>query len=129
MLIFLAAVAGCSSKSPPTDKIDSPSKVTLAYFKAIVASDWKAVCLTRLPSEREKMDSLGGSCEKSFENLMAGKPVGLFATLKVKDVRTRDDLASIDLVQPGQSKAVVTMVAKKVGEEWFLVDLPDGAGP
>lgn len=72
---------------------------------------------------------MGGSCERAFEVMMAGKPLQLLATLEVRDVRVRDDLASVDLAQPGQTDIAMTMVARKMGNRWFLEDLPDGAGP
>lgn len=118
-----------ADESKSIGNFDSPSKVVLAYLSAIASSDWRTICLTRIPSERQEMARMGGSCEKGFMAVLEGRPVSLFGTLEVRDVRIGGELASVDLAQPGQTELAMTMVARKTQAGWLLEDLPDGAGP
>lgn len=106
------------------------ARVATAYFTALANDDWKAVCRTRAPAERDELARTGGSCERAFKIIMARPGVDqIFAEAEIGDVRVKGDVAGADVVQPGQQQPATTLAAVRENSQWFLKDLPDGEIP
>jgi hypothetical protein len=106
-----------------------PAAVAEAYAHAVGAKDWAAVCATRTPSERADLAATAGSCERAFAAIFDGKPVAVMSTVRGRNVRVRGQVAGIDLVQPGQTRALARIAAIRVSGRWLLQDIEDAKIP
>lgn len=99
--------------------------MALAYMRSIAKHDWAGACATRVPEERDKLATMAGTCERAFEQILSSQPVAMFSTVSVGGVRKRNGIIAVDLVQPGQTQPVTTVLLRQVAGQWLLVDLPD----
>jgi hypothetical protein len=103
--------------------------VALRYVHAIAGKDWESACETRSTREQAQFAQMAGSCARMFETMFKGKAMELFATVQASEVRIKGNLAGVDLVQPGQTKPVMTLSAVKRHGEWVLEDMKDSKVP
>ena len=102
------------------------AEVALRYARAVADRDWPVACTTRSRAGRADLARTAGSCERALSVVFKGKPVELFETVLVGDVRIRGRRAGVDLVQPGQKKPFLTLgaVRQRTGR-WLLEELPN----
>jgi hypothetical protein len=107
------------------------ARVAKSYVTALAKHDWKAVCETRAPTERDEFARTGGSCERVFRIIIKARPGAdqVFARAEIGGVRVKGDVAGADVVQPGQQQPATTLAAVRENSQWFLKDLPDGEIP
>ena len=91
----------------------------------MAAKSWSDVCVTRASSDRKELARLAGTCEAAMSGSLKDQPVSLFQTAEIGARRRRGDIIALDVVQPGQTAPVTTLLAAHEGSEWLLVDLPD----
>jgi len=136
LALAVLLVAGCGGGDKPkndaasvkADKQEARA-VAQAYLIAVGKRNWKAVCATRSKSEVAQLAQTGGSCEKVFATLLAKQPVQLFSTARAGEVRIKDDVAGIDVIQRGQKKKFLTLAAVREDDGWKLEDMPDEQVP
>jgi hypothetical protein len=136
-----ALLAGCGNESDSENtaaKNDGPppshsgeqaeiAGVAERYLSAFSDEDWATVCETRSKKDRDAMAQLAGSCERAFEAVAKSKPgaTEFFADARAGEVRIRGDRADVDILQPGQTKAAMALVAVKRDGAWLLEDVPE----
>lgn len=124
---------GAPASTQPVPEAERTQLANLAksYFSAFAAHDWPAACRTRSPAERASLARIAGSCERSFELILNGRPGAdqLFVDATIGDIRVQGPLAGIDVVQPGQTKPAITLAAVKRDGRWFLQDVADARTP
>ena len=103
--------------------------ISRRYLEAVVARDWGTACETRTRRERKDLARLGGTCERALAAAFEGKSVKFFQGARVGDVRIEHDKAGVDIVQPGQTEPVLTLVAVRDAGRWRLEDVPDDQAP
>jgi hypothetical protein len=64
-----------------------------------------------------------------FEKISEGKPVDVFDGAEIGEVRIEGDKAGIDVLQPGQDEAAMTLAAVRENGHWLLQDIPDEQTP
>jgi hypothetical protein len=134
LIALCVAVAGCGDgggdKAPsrPPEQQEA-ADVAKRYLEAVSDKDWKAACETRAKSEQQEFAQMGGSCERVFEKIFEGKPVDMFDGAEIGEVRIEGAKAGIDVVQPGQKEAALTIAAVREDGHWLLKDVPDEQTP
>jgi hypothetical protein len=124
------ATAAASVSGTGADE-DAIREVATRYLSAFTDHRWKDVCATRGPGDRSELARGAGSCERAFAVLVKAKP-GVdqaFARATAGAVRFRNGVAGVDILQPGQTEPATTLAAKKFGDRWLLVDIPDEQTP
>jgi hypothetical protein len=113
---------GASDDEPSGDKAEV-TRLAESYYAALAERDWKAVCETRAPVEREGIAQGGGSCERTFEMAVKGRDGAnrFFNEVEIGAVRvTGDDRARIDVVHPRQNEPMTGLLAVREDGQWFL---------
>jgi hypothetical protein len=139
VLVLLAlALAGCGSDEKDKESAGTaatqdrpaaerePAEVAERYIRALAAKDWKTACSTRTTKDKEGLAQVGGSCERAFEVIAANQKgaVEIFRDARAGDVRIQGDKASVDILQPGQTKPATTVLAVREGDRWLLESDP-----
>jgi hypothetical protein len=95
------------------------------YIQAMARHDWATACATRPAHEREEMARVAGSCEQGFSAIAANQPTEILAHVASGEVRRRGEMIAVDMNQPGQTKPMATLILKREGSAWVVVDVPD----
>jgi hypothetical protein len=101
------------------------ARVAESYYTALAKRDWKAVCETRAPTERDEAAESGRSCERTFEIITSARTGAgrVFAEAEVRDVRVTSDLARVEVVYPGRPERGAGLTAVRENGRWFLKHL------
>ena len=110
--------------APPGLRQDEQAAADVAtrYLEAFTRGDARALCATRTPADRQGFAETAGTCERGFEVVIAERPgvKVLLRDARVGAVRVRGRNAEIDVVQPEQSKPLLTLLGQRVDGEWLL---------
>ena len=106
---------------------DGAAAATVAnrYIQAMAHHDWAAACATRPAHEREEMARVAGSCEQAFSAISANQPTEILEHVVSGEVRRRGEMIAVDMVQPGKTKPMVTLILTREGSAWVVADVPD----
>jgi hypothetical protein len=123
--VALALGACGSSSSTRTGDEAEVARVAESYYTALAKRDWKAVCETRAPTERDGVTRSGRSCERTLEIVIKPRYGGhqVFAEAEIRDVRVTGDVARADVVYPGQPERGTELTAVRENGRWFLKHL------
>jgi hypothetical protein len=121
-LAGLMSACGDDAETSPDGEEEQAAAVVLEYIDALSARDWAGVCDTRTEQDRRELAITAGSCERAFQLLAKARP-GLdvaFQDARTGEVRIEGDVASVDVVQPGQTEPATTITAVRENGGWAL---------
>jgi hypothetical protein len=115
---FTLAVGGCGSSGSSSSEASSsdPTAVVNVYVDALVAGDGSKACSLFTPEEKDKVDSLTGSCEQAINGLGAELNVAR-EKIEVSPAKIHGDRATV-VMSAGAQRTTFTL--EQAGDTWKI---------
>jgi hypothetical protein len=122
-----------TSTAPPRFQTVTEQEVAALaekYVQTIAAGDYNGACATRSTAEQAELARVVGSCARAFRVQFQAKggPTAFrayFGEVRVGSVSVHGNRAAVGLVQPGQTRPAIIVVAAHEPVGWRLIEAPD----